>query len=62
MDQVKVVPETESETLRRKTVTRGMNREKQDKLSDAIQVQVKRWSEPPEVAVRAFLSHEQLAM
>ena len=62
MDHVKVVPETESETLRRKTVTRGMNREKQDKLLDAIQLQVKRWSEPPQVAVRTFLSQEQLAL
>lgn len=62
MDHVKVVPETESETLRRKTVTRGVNREKQDKLLDAIQVQVKRWSEPPKVAVRTFLSQEQLAL
>ena len=62
MDLVKVVPETESETLRRKTVTRGVNREKQDELSDAVQEQVKRWSEPPKVAVRAFLSQEQLAL
>ena len=62
MDHVKVVPETESESLRRKTVTRGVNREKQDKLSDAIQEQVKRWNEPPRVAVMAFLSQEQLAL
>ena len=62
MDHVKVVPESESETLRRKTVTRGVNREKQDKLLDAIQVQVKRWSDPPKVVVRVFLSQEQLAL
>lgn len=62
MEHVRVVPEAESETLRRKTVTRGVNREKQDELSDAVQEQVKRWSEPPSVVVRAFLSQEQLAL
>ena len=57
-----MVPESESETLRRRTVTRGVNREKQDELSEAVQEQVKRWSEPPRVVVRAFLSQEQLAL
>ena len=62
MEHVRVVPESESETLRRRTVTRGVNREKQDELSEAVQEQVKRWSEPPRVVVRAFLSQEQLAL
>ena len=60
VDKVIVIPEVESETQRRKTVTRGVNKEKHDELMITIQRQIKKWKEPVEVAISNFLQTEML--
>ena len=57
---LKLLAEPDSDPHKRKMVTRGANRERQDELHDVVQAQIKKSNEPIEIILKSFLLTENI--